>query len=78
MLHAPTILMNKRGGLYEIGRLYMKAKWMEIVRRYEDEVAMLNGTCTVWRLAAIARTLAKSAAKAITYHQLGLTVRDFK
>ena len=77
MLHDPTVVMNKRVGLYEIDKLYTKARWMEIVRRYEKEVAM-NGTCTVRRLAAIACTSTFLASKAITYHRSGLIVHDFK
>ena len=65
------------GGLYEIGRSYTKAKWVEIARRYEDEVAMTD-TCTVRRLAAIDRTLTKSAAKTITHHRSGLIVRALR
>ena len=77
MCHDLTVLMNKRGGLYGIGRLYTKAKWMEIVRRYEDEVTM-NITCTVRWLVVIACTSTKSVAKKITYPQSGLIVRYFK
>ena len=47
---------------------------MDIVRRYEDKAAM--STCSIWRLAVIARTSTKLVAKAITYHQSGLIVRD--
>ena len=77
MSHDPTVLMSQCGGLYEVGRSYTKARWMELARRYEDEVAM-NGICSVHRLAAIASTSLNSAAKAITYHQSGLIILVLK
>ena len=38
----------------------------------------MNGKCSVQRLAAITLTSTKSAAKAITYHQSGLIIRDLR
>ena len=77
MSHITTVLLNDNCGIYEHGIAFSRAKWIDIVRRYDDMVNM-NGAYTIRQLTVLTSTSISLAAKAITYHQSGLIIYPTK
>ena len=73
MSDTQTTLLNRRGGLYDSGVAFTRARWLEIAHQYEDKM-YLYGRCSQRRLVTIACTSLKSAAKAIETYQSGASM----
>ena len=77
MADTRTVLKNKRGGYYEQGRGYSKAKWASFLDLYLTEVKSA-GKYPIWRLMEMAQIGRKTARKAITYYAVGKIVPSTK
>ena len=61
-------LLNHRGGLYDSGVPFTRARWLNIAGKYEDKMYSY-GRCSVRRLTEIACTLVYLASKVIKIYQ---------
>ena len=73
MSHNNTILVNKYGGLYELGMSLQPAQWANIAKIYDNELKT-HGECSVRRLAHKACVSTFTALKAINTYELGLII----
>ena len=67
------IRVNARGGIFDNGRSFTKAKWYEVVLVYE-KILSVKGKCTGRMLAAGAKISLASANKAMIYYDIGMII----
>ena len=67
MMLSNNIRVNSASGTYVPGNAFTTEKWIFIVGVY-DTCLKLDGTCSIWKLASIAKISLASAHKAVSLY----------